>query len=370
MATIEVRAGDDLQVALNDASVGDTLRVHFGTFIHASQQRAGVPAGEMCVFNVPHSGLTLQAYGDGTPLLTYDPANPPWQTINSCYGAVLWWPRSIQNITIDGFEIVGMNALGSVVPVAENLCLGTEGDPGATIVRNCILRDGNFGIVDSGTGALYELNQIYNMGAANPDSRLHGIYADGANQTIRYNYIHHCTGYGIHGYSAPANLSIYANTVVHNGGGLLVTGDGHRLINNTIAWNDGGGIVANDGNRIGLIGYSTNTVVENNNLWGNGKQTGSRNYGDVQWDSTFSSATWRKNCYNTIGNSGSSQTSYDPSDKRDDPQFFVATPQSFYDFRIPQSSSCWHTGLAQSAPYNVGLDGRKSSGWPPALLAW
>jgi hypothetical protein len=163
--------------------------------------------------------------------------------------------------------------------------------------------------------------------------------------TVAYNYVHHCSGYGLHCYSAPVNFTIYGNVIVNNSFGLLLTGTGHTVVNNTISHNDGGGLTPDDEFRTNVVGYAATTVFENNVMWG---QSG--NAGDISWDANSATCTFRNNCYEErVG----SVESYDASDVRTDPQFAVADPSGFSDLRLKGGSSCIRAGIAQDAPYSA-----------------
>lgn len=375
MTTITVNSGDNLQTAIDDATAGDVLDIRAGTYTGVTVP-TGRPATSKVCFKVEKQ-LTFQRHsGDAMPRITYDPANPPYDTLNTCYGSVFYigGPSGVDGAVFDGLEIVGMNALGAPASVANNVCLNFNGAGLAHIVRNCLIRDGNFGVLMESPGGLIEKNEVRYMGQVNPDSRLHGIYGDvGDGMVIRNNYVHHCTGYGIHDYSAPLNHKIYGNIVVHNGGGLLVTGDGHSIYGNTIAWNEGGGLVPNDGTRIGVIGYSTNTLFKNNIVWGNGLPAGvSRNYGDFQWDNSNVSLTEDHNLIGTYSfwySAGyhADDSWLDASDLRVNPLFVNGSPQDWLDFRTASNSPCKGAGASLSAEFNQAID-PASTDWPPAFV--
>lgn len=134
-------------------------------------------------------------------------------------------------VVVDGFETLGARYDGIKI----------QADFG--VVRNCWVHNNtSMGIAAHGwKGSIIENNLVeYNGCHIQFD---HGIYADGADLTIRGNIVRHNAGYGIHLYSAVTN-SLIANNLVYGHEqrpGLLVAcpngGGKNIIINNTIVRN-------------------------------------------------------------------------------------------------------------------------------------
>lgn len=354
MATITLSDTDNLQEAIEDATAGDTLNLHAGTYTSPGNANTEI-VNQESVFYL-NKTLTIQGFAnEARPVLTYDPLDVPHLAPSNGYGHILFvgspgFPDA-PNVVLRHLEVVGMNALE--IPSGENGYIGgyciqfrpTTGLFAGSIIEDCIARDHTFGIGMDANGGIIRYCEVHHCGAAHPDSRFHGMYLDAASPdgiTVAYNYLHHNSGYGLHCYSAPVNYKIYGNVSVHNSYGLLLTGEGHTVVNNVFAFNDGGGITPNDSSRSNVTGYASDTTFENNLMWGDGLQGH-----DLNWDATQSSCTFRNNCY------GGVVDSFHASDLRIDPKFLVASPDGFADFRLRGNSPVGRAGLAQSAPYNV-----------------
>lgn len=354
MATITVNSGDNLQTAINDATAGDTLRIRAGTF--TGYTAAVYPAAS---FKLTKQ-LTLQRYpGDARPVITYDPANVPWLSASDGYGPTFFVVPGVVGAVLDGLEVVGVNAVGDSGTFHGGECVwfGSAGSgcPNGT-VRNCVIRDGYTGILYGNNSGLFENNEVRNIGVAHPDFRLHAIYLFGGdNTTIRYNFLHHTSGYGLHIYT-PTNAKIYGNISTHNGGGGTVYGSGHLIYNNTISWNDGGGIMPLDQNRLGLridTGCS-GVVVRNNLMWKNGVDNSMSGRDFCVLGTTGN--TYDHNLYNSTDNSSAwPGTTVDATDIRTDPLFVSASPSDWKDFKLSPTSPARQAGLDLASPYNQGL---------------
>jgi hypothetical protein len=340
-ASVEVWDTDDLNAVIQAAPGGTILRLHAGTY--TGKATDGVD--EVCFLVTKN--LTIEAYGDGMPILTYDPLDIPYLD-NEALGDVIKVKNGVSNVILDGLEVIGLNAVFDTDPPVNPLdgyCVNAHGVCPGFIIRNCVVHDHVFGVGSDSSGNLIEDNEIYNIGIKNPDMRLHGIYFNTGAITISGNYIHHCTGYGVHGYPEPVGATITNNVVVHNGGGMLVDGDGHLVTQNTVSWNDGGGYDPFDGNRINMITYATNSTYINNIAWGlPNSELGTWNYSNWNGEVFAAGCTYEGNCYGYIRQSGASQTSLGVTDIREDPLFVVAEPLVRADFALQAGSPCPDAG--------------------------
>lgn len=348
------RAYKTLGSALAAVSSGGTVILRGGTFSETN-------AAQRC-YNIATTCTLTVAAGE-LAVLTYDPNNVPLQDPTNV-GQIINVPGSV-NATIDGtpgqgafgIKVVGTLALGATVGAAQNdsICIQVLG--GATIRGTELTAWGHAGIKTTTTltGALLiERNYIHDGGLGQLD---HGLYlhADSVSgrNTVRYNWITGCTGYGIHMYSTPINHDVYANTVWNCGltanqgvGGAYVGGSGHNFVNNTIVLN-GANALAGYGNLVmGSLAGDGNSLIANNILRGTkmdvntgaGPQAGAN--------------TWKNNDVHLQTGSG-----YDGSTAVDlDPLFVSASPAVAADFRLQAGSPVRNIGYAVGSPYNVLLD--------------
>ena len=110
------------------------------------------------------------------------------------------------------------------------------------------------------------------LGHVTGQHQSHGIYIEGADHLVANNVIHdHPFGFGIQVYPQNSGTLVVGNTVVKSGySGLVVGGPGGvsgiTIRNNVFAWNSQYG-VSHDSS------CPTNTLVDNNVLYGNGSGT-------------------------------------------------------------------------------------------------
>lgn len=387
---IIVSPGDNLQTALDDASSGDTIRVKAGTYTGKTILFDQSPETDEACFAIRKS-LTIEAYGDGRPILTYNPIDPPYWWDGS-FGPVVGVPSLIDNVTVRGCEIVGMNAILDTIPADERLLrtkgygvfMMSAGRGGADFLfEDLIIHDSVLGIGAEGDNGIIRFNRIYDCGVAFLDSRVHGIYVQGNGIEIAYNHTYRCAGYGIHIYGSNAiNMKVHHNIVTGNGYGMLVTGSTNKVVSNTVSFNRGiPGLIPNSGDRAGLIGSAPNALVANNLLWANGLPNpdgiNGRNFGDLNWGQILetelrASCTFRSNCYDTVAWSYGPdyhfpQESFDPSDVRIDPLLHGSDPTDVTSFHLERGSPASVSGTAQDAAFNQAIDPTSTS-WPPALI--
>lgn len=154
---------------------------------------------------------------------------------------------------------------------------------GHHILENSILHVARHGILLGSSSSRVEIarNFIDQAGADGGShasslgpTQLHGIYAQGDNQTIDRNLITRSSGYGVHLYAHPSGTIVSENTIVGSitRAGILIdsSGGGLKVVNNILANN---GLASSAGSTTAGITYRScsagGCVVDQNLCWNN-----------------------------------------------------------------------------------------------------
>lgn len=287
-----------INAALAAASNGDTILVRSGTY---AEIQNGVGIIDIGI------SVTIKGYpGDTPPTVTYGTqANAPMIHINSNLTVVLY-----------GLNIVGQLAYAND-PQGSFDTIFPETNVDLTI-DHCTIT----GWADTGIMIARKIKnllvQYTEIGAGGLDQHNHCLYiADDSivPKLVRYNNMHHATGFAIHAYTAAQNVTAYGNILHHNAWtGILLTGGGHFIYYNTIADNGASGVD---------IDSITNLDLRNNIMWNNAlSQAGY----DIRDSASYSGGTFGHNLYLTTWQGGAAG----PGDLHSNPEFLGNTIWSDY----------------------------------------
>jgi len=341
-------------IKINDAiravPAGGIINVRQGTYQEVYNYLRHYQAEAAFYIDKP---LTLKNYNSEEVTLTYIPSHPPKYANGLSY--IIYIVSN--DVTLDGFTIVGTKTLGDNVDNDNDVNIYIEKYLSNVTIRNNIIKQaGHAGVkylLPKGL-ILVEKNQFYDIGFTPRD---HGIYGYTENNNtvskiIRQNIFHNISGYGIHLYSESSNHDVYNNIVYNNtNGGILITGDHQKIYNNVIYGNQGqGGLVL-----FGGLGYYVHDEnIQNNIIW--------NNVLDVNCGSDTYSNIFEHNIVQTMSGSGCPGT----TNLAIDPQFISSPPTSWPDFRLANGSPLVDQGTDLGYPYNLALD-PASTAWPPLL---
>lgn len=263
-ASATVTDGASLIAAMAAATPGDTITLRGGTYQACTTYWAS-PLRQAC-FRISKP-LTLEAYPGETPILTYDPANPPIQD-TSDYGPIVLIAASA---TLRNLTIVGTRALGDC---AQDTDVNVQVQNGTTVTLDgCTLTSFGHCGVKALTGAVKATNCV--MADGGFTGRDHGIYvsqvAYAGRSIIQTCELARCAGYGVHIYGTPRDVNLIGCNVHHNGGvytpanggGVLIGGPGCLVQECQITDNTGyGGLVLWKATSAGGA-YLHNTILRN-----------------------------------------------------------------------------------------------------------
>jgi hypothetical protein len=307
-----VRPGDSVTNALSQLRGGETLEFESGTYTECINDT--IPSGSSGSPTVLKSKVPGWAVfkpschaGDGVALIMI-----------GLRGQRSW-------IRLDGFVIDGSSASAP----SSGVTVRSPSHDGSNATHNITLENleiknlkwvddpnGTSGMsIAAGTHTLtLRGNHIHDIGMEASSSAQflsYCIYWAGSNSLVEKNHLHHCSGYGIHGFSnlsvgaggtggstirdnfihdngaigilsCTANNKLYGNIIANNGwhrrdpGGLQLGGycsgvqaNNNQVYNNTLYGNKPYAI------RLGISGSGSanNNVVQNNLLWQNGSDT-------------------------------------------------------------------------------------------------
>lgn len=335
--------------AIPALNAGGTILLRSGT--HTAITDFG--GGSQCCFWI-NKALTIQNYNGEAATLTYPAGTPP--LIGSDYGPIIY--ATVGSWTLDGVTVSGTRPLGDSPGGGDtdvNIQFGaTIGD--MTIRRCTITNAGHAGIKFQATSGqvLVERNHFGTTGFTGRD---HHVYAHDGNATypaiFRFNEMTAASGYALHWYDQAVNMQAYGNIIHHcggnytpvGGGGILMSGTGHTVINNTIADCTGyGGIVfwknAAGGNTV------KNNIVRN----------GANVTDDIVLDASFGPNTAGHNNKHTISSDPNGAYAPGGTDLDINPLFTSGSPATWTDYTLQGGSPMIAAGEAQSAPYNQALD--------------
>lgn len=349
---VDGNAYTSIAAAVTAVAENGTIYVREGTYTALAQ--AGI------CFSIGKS-VSIRAYQAEAVTLTYPPGDPPEHSAGE-YGQIIKIANPA-HVTLDGLTIIGTYDEGD--SVSQDLDTNVLIDNGSRVtVRNCTFRKWGHTAIKFGTTAgdiLIERN-IFEAGGFT--GRDHHIYvADGFSTheaIIRHNVFEGASGYAVHLYTDPQHCKIYGNIMHGNGGvyipssggGILLGGSNHVIVNNTIEQNIGyGGIVfyKDEGNNVVKNNIIRNTVTPAGDITADDMADNN----DVGYNNT--STYWH----------GSWPDNYQPggTDVDVDPEYAV-TPQVLWsDYRLDDESPMLDAGTDVGAAYNALLDPEQLD-WP------